>query len=107
MDNEHTEQQLPDHCRPGHHEEKKTGHNHGAAHVHGHHLVVITVDGRQLKIQPGIYLVADLKRHVGVDTSYELDEVIHGEFQPLKDDARITIKSKEIFVSHVRTGSSS
>jgi hypothetical protein len=36
-----------------------------------------------------------------------LDEVVHGEFKPLDDNAHIDIKGGEIFVSHVRTGGSS
>jgi hypothetical protein len=36
-----------------------------------------------------------------------LDEVVHGEFKPLDDNAHIHVKGGDIFVSHVRTGGSS
>ncbi|MBZ5494572.1 MAG: hypothetical protein LAO76_26910 [Acidobacteriia bacterium] len=69
--------------------------------------VTVTVDGKELKVQAGTYTVSDFKRLVGVDASRELDEIIHGEFKPLDDNAKITIEKHEKFVSHVRTGSSS
>lgn len=68
--------------------------------------VTVTVDGQELKVQAGTYTVSDFKRLVHVDASKELDEIIHGEFKPLDDNAKITIEKHEKFVSHVRTGSS-
>jgi uncharacterized protein YabE (DUF348 family) len=69
--------------------------------------VTVTVDGREVKVQAGTYTVADFKALVGVDASRELDEIVHGEFKPLDDNAKITIEKHEKFVSHVRTGRSS
>lgn len=69
--------------------------------------VTVAVDGKEIKVQAGTYTVSDFKRLVGVDVSRELDEIIHGEFKPLDDNAKITIEKHEKFVSHVRTGSSS
>jgi hypothetical protein len=69
--------------------------------------VTVAVDGKEIKVQAGTYTVSDFKRLVGVDASKELDEIIHGEFKPLDDNAKITIEKHEKFVSHVRTGSSS
>ena len=104
MNQEHTTPESPRVNKPGDHkDEAHDGHDHG----HGNHYVGITIDGRRLEIHRGSYVVADLKRHIGVDATYELDEVIHGEFRPLADEGRITIKGDEIFISHVRTGSSS
>lgn len=106
MKNEHEVKQPPDHGGPGsqdHHDSGHDGHDHG----HGNHFVTVTIDGRHTDIHRGSYIVGDLKRHLGVDPSYELDQVIRGEFRPLGDDARITIKDNELFISHVRTGSSS
>ncbi len=70
-------------------------------------LVMVTVDGVNKELPAGVYVVANFKRLVGVDASRELDEVVHGEFKPLDDNAKITIEKHEKFVSHVRTGSSS
>ena len=46
-------------------------------------------------------------KEVGVDETRELDQVTDGEFKPLADQDRITIKGGEIFVSHVPKGGSS
>ncbi len=70
-------------------------------------LVTVTVDCVEKQVAAGTYIVAAFKQLVGVDGSRELDEVIHGEFRPLADNASIEIKQGERFVSHVRTGSSS
>jgi hypothetical protein len=69
--------------------------------------VPITVDGREIKVPAGTYMVSVFKSLVGVDATKELDEIIHGEFKPLDDNANITIEKHETFVSHVRTGRSS
>ena len=70
-------------------------------------VVTVSVDGVERKVPRGTYIVSAFKQLVGVDASRELDEVIHGEFKPLDDNASITIEHHEKFVSHVRTGSSS
>ena len=71
------------------------------------HEVSVSVDGVEQHVPAGTYVVSDFKRLVGVDPNKELDEVIHGEFKPLDDNAKITIEKHEKFVSHVRTGRSS
>lgn len=75
--------------------------------AHKPKLVTVTVDGVEKRVPEGTYVVAAFKQLVGVDSSRELDEVVHGEFKPLDDSASIEIKQHEKFVSHVRTGSSS
>ena len=70
-------------------------------------LVTVTVDGIEQRVPKGGYIVSVFKQLVGVDASRELDEVVHGEFKALDDNATIEIKQHEKFVSHVRTGSSS
>lgn len=70
-------------------------------------LITVTVDGLEKRVPRGTYIVSEFKRLVGVDASRELDEVVHGEFVPLNDNASIAIEHHEKFVSHVRTGSSS
>lgn len=69
--------------------------------------VTVTVDGVEKRVLEGTYVVSNFKKLVGVDASRELDEVVHGEFKPLDDNASITIEEHEKFVSHVRTGGSS
>lgn len=69
--------------------------------------VTVTVDGVEKIVHRGSYVVSDFKSLVGVDPARELDEVVNGQLKPLDDNARITIKGHEKFVSHVRTGGSS
>jgi hypothetical protein len=71
------------------------------------HEVVVIVDSHKKKVVAGSWIVAEFKKAVGVDESRALDQVVGGEFKPLEDNARISIKGGETFVSHVRQGSSS
>lgn len=74
----------------------------------GHiHEVPVIVDGVEQKVPKGTYVVSQFKALVGVDAAKELDEVVHGQLKALDDNAEITIKGGEKFVSHVRTGGSS
>ena len=75
-----------------------------AAHIHE---VTVIVDGVEQKVPKGTYIVSQFKALVGVDPAKELDEVVHGQLKPLDDNAEVTIKGGEKFVSHVRTGGSS
>jgi hypothetical protein len=70
-------------------------------------LVTVTVDTKPHTVRKGRYLISDFKRLVGVDPSYQLDEVVHGQFVELKDTEKVSIKGKEVFVSHVRGGAAS
>lgn len=74
---------------------------------HGPHFVVVKVDGVDHNVRRGRYIVSDFKRLVGVDPTYQLDEVVNGQFVELKDTEKISIKGKEVFVSHVRGGAAS
>lgn len=85
----------------------KGGGEHGDGGLKGPDLVTVTVDGIEQRVPRGTYIVSAFKQLVGVDASRELDEVVHGEFVPLNDNASIEIEHHEKFVSHVRTGSSS
>jgi hypothetical protein len=75
--------------------------------VHVGHEVTVIVDGVKKEVPKGTYLVSQFKALVGVDPAKELDEVVHGQLKPLDDNAQVTIKGHEQFVSHVRTGGSS
>jgi hypothetical protein len=70
-------------------------------------LVTVTVDTKPHTVRKGRYLVNDFKRLVGVDPTYQLDEVVNGQFVELKDTEKMSIKGGEIFVSHVRGGAAS
>jgi hypothetical protein len=70
-------------------------------------VVTVTIDGTPKQIERGKYLVSKLKQVLGVPADYELDEVKHGEFEPLADDGHTHIEGGEVFVSHVRRGGAS
>ena len=70
-------------------------------------LVTVTVDGNEIEVERGKYIVSDFKAKVGVSADYDLDQLIHGKFETLADTSEMKINGKEIFVSHVRTGGSS
>jgi hypothetical protein len=78
-----------------------------AVHAGHIHEVTVIVDGVKKEVPKGTYLVSQFKALVGVDPAKELDEVVHGQLKPLDDNAEITIKGHEQFVSHVRSGGSS
>ena len=67
-------------------------------------LVTVTVDTNAKTFRKGRYVVSDFKRLVGVDSTYQLDEVVNGQFAELKDTEKVSIKGNEVFVSHVRGG---
>jgi len=83
--------------------EKHGGHR-GRRHQH---LVGITVDGEEKQVRAGSYRVAVFKRAVGVDPTYELEELEGGKLVPLADDTHLRIRGGESFISHVRGGASS
>jgi uncharacterized protein YceH (UPF0502 family) len=83
--------------------EKHGGHR-GRRHPH---LVCVTVDGEEKQVRAGRYRVAVFKKAVGVDPTYELEELEGGKLVPLADDAHIRIRGGESFISHVRGGVSS
>jgi hypothetical protein len=75
-------------------------------HPHPEHLVAVTVDGDERTIPRGEYKVSALKALLRIPPEYELDLVVHGEFQPLADDSEIKVKQHMVLVSHVRCGGS-
>lgn len=77
------------------------------AESHKHHLVEVTVDRVRKCVEAGVYVVSAFKAAVGVAADRELDILKGGMLQPLDDNAKISIRGGEVFVSHVRTGGSS
>lgn len=70
------------------------------------HEVEVIVDRMPKRIEAGRYVVAVLKKEVGVAPDRELDLLKDGVLEPLDDNAEITIHGCEVFVSHVRCGGS-
>lgn len=87
--------------------EEKSGGTQDHEHPQTGPTVTVTVDTKETQVHRGSWVVADFKKEVGVDANRALDEVIGGEFKPLDDKQRITIKGGEVFVSHARQGGSS
>jgi hypothetical protein len=71
------------------------------------HVVQVTIDGRDVDVPSGEYIVAELKLKLGVPAEYELENIKHGTFHPLADNSVFKVRHDEEFISHVRTGSSS
>lgn len=84
---------------------------------HGHHLrchrrhkhetVTITIDTISRHIHRGKHTVADIKTVGGVMLANDLEEVVNGVLTPLGDDAAVTIKGGEVFLSHPKDSGSS
>lgn len=70
-------------------------------------IVSITVDGQVKKIIRNNYELSEFKKLVGIAENMDVDEVVKGKFEPLSESKKVQIKGGEIFVSHVKTGSSS
>lgn len=70
-------------------------------------IVSVKVDQHLRKIERGNYSVAEFKQEVEVPENYDLDQLIDGKFEALNESKKVHIKGDEVFVSHVRTGSSS
>lgn len=70
-------------------------------------LVTITVNNVSHQIHRGSEPVSEIKRIGNVPQADELEELIDGKLVPLNDDAHVTIKGGEVFVSHGRAGKSS
>jgi hypothetical protein len=84
--------------------EEKSGGTQDHEHPQIGPTVTVTVETKETQVHRGSWVIAEFKKEVGVDASRALDEVIAGEFKPLDDNQRITIKGGEVFVSHARQG---
>ena len=69
--------------------------------------VTIRVNGKDMLVAIGECFVSEFKKLICVDTAHDLDQVIGGQFKPLKADDRIEPKDRDIFCSHGRGGGSS
>lgn len=69
--------------------------------------VSITINGTAYTVHRGRNTVASLKALASIAQTYELDEIVNGQLQPLADDASVTITGGETFVSNLKVGQSS
>lgn len=99
------------HPEPNGHHEQHGHHQHHGHHEHHHparHLVTVKIDNNPVEIEAGTYLVAELKKKLGVPADKVLEKVLGpGDFPPLDDNSHIHVVGGEEFLSAVRTGSSS
>ena len=70
-------------------------------------MVTITINGTQFSIHRGHQTVADIKAVGGVNPVHELEQVEDGQLRPLPDSGAVTLKGKEVFISHPRDSASS
>lgn len=70
-------------------------------------FVQITVNNTPRNIHRGRQTVAEIKTVGEVPPADMLEQLIEGRLTPLEDNAAITIKGNEIFISHARSGTSS
>ena len=69
-------------------------------------LVTIFIDRKEIKTTRGKYTVSEIKKLGQVPISYDLEEVINGVLTPLDDNGHVLIKGCEVFISHVKDGTS-
>jgi hypothetical protein len=74
---------------------------------HGPEVEITVNDNQHVRIHRGRQTVAHIKAVGGVPPAEELEQMIDGVLTPLADDASVTIKGGEVFVSHVRDSSGS
>ena len=74
---------------------------------HGRDMVTIIVNSVERQIHRGRQPVSEIKRIGEVPQADQLEQVIDRKLVPLADDAAVTIKGGEEFVSHPRDSGSS
>ncbi len=70
-------------------------------------FVEITINNIPKSIHRGHQTVAEIKTVGGVPLADELEQLLDKKLVPLADDGAVTIKGKEVFMSHVRSSASS
>lgn len=69
--------------------------------------VQITVDEKPFTIHRGRRTVAEIKTAAGVPLADDLEQIEDEKLVLLADDASITIKGGEVFLSHKKSGGTS
>jgi hypothetical protein len=70
-------------------------------------LVEIKINRVEYKIPRGPLKVTSLKDLAEIPPADEVEQVRHGNLEPIADDATLEIKGGEKFISHPRDGGSS
>lgn len=73
----------------------------------GNNMVTVTIDGVRKSIHRGSYKTPDLKAALGVAPGRELNLIVDNVFQPIAEDARITVREDMEFVSQQPGGGAS
>ncbi len=89
------------------HEPDHEDHRHG--HEDHNHApdVPISINGHPHRIHRGSHTVAELKALDHVPLADDLEQNVNGQLIPLADDALVTIKGGEKFVSHPKDSGAS
>lgn len=74
---------------------------------HRKDVVKITVNGKERDIHRGSRTVSEIKTVGEVPLNYMLEQFVDGKLVPLADDDRVLIKGGEVFIGHIKDGSSS
>jgi hypothetical protein len=69
--------------------------------------VKIQINGESKLSHRGRHTVVEIKKLGNIPLADELEQLVDGKLKPLPDDAVVTIKGGEVFMSHVRSGGSS
>ena len=83
------------------------GGTHDQGDDHGKATVEITVNNTAVRIHRGHQTVAAIKTAGHVALADDLEQLIDNRLVPLADGASVTIKGKEVFVSHPKDSASS
>jgi hypothetical protein len=73
----------------------------------GKETAIITVNGKKVSIHRGRQTVAQIKTAGHVPLADDLEQQIDKHLVPLADDASVTIRGDEVFVSHPKDSASS
>lgn len=82
--------------------------SHDAGHGgNGNATVTITVNNTSVQIHRGHQTVAQIKTLGNVAAADDLEQLVNNRLVPLADNASVTIKGEEVFVSHPKDSASS
>ncbi len=68
------------------------------------HLITINVDGEDLQVHSGKWIVSDLKTKLGIDAAKVLAEITPHGLKDLDDNAEIKPHEHDKFITHARSG---
>lgn len=83
------------------------GTEHFYSESNGNSIVQIRINDNPYEIHRGRKSVAEIKTTGNIPIAHDLVQIIDEKLTPLDDNASITIKGGEVFLSHPKDGSSS